>query len=73
LLIDSGLSDSGYYQCIAKNDVGVVMATARLQIFLQGMIYKTIGVHVHCNSNWKLPKWRYGDTVTLSNFYFKFT
>ncbi|CAC5400663.1 unnamed protein product [Mytilus coruscus] len=35
LLIDSSTSDSGYYQCIAKNDVGVDMAIARLQIILK--------------------------------------
>ncbi|CAG2225792.1 unnamed protein product [Mytilus edulis] len=37
LLIDSSISDSGYYQCIAKNDVGVDMAITRLQIILKGV------------------------------------
>ncbi|CAG2233512.1 unnamed protein product [Mytilus edulis] len=40
LLIDSSISDSGYYQCIAKNDVGVDMAIARLQIIMKDNVPK---------------------------------
>ncbi|XP_063437436.1 protogenin-like isoform X2 [Mytilus trossulus] len=40
LMIDSSIGDSGYYQCIAKNDVGVDMAIARLQFFLKDNVPK---------------------------------
>ncbi|VDH96656.1 Hypothetical predicted protein [Mytilus galloprovincialis] len=64
LLIDSSISDSGYYQCIAKNDVGVDMAIARLQIILKDNVPKPPG-HVTVTSvtctgvciRWFLPEY----------------
>ncbi|XP_052084302.1 protogenin-like isoform X2 [Mytilus californianus] len=49
LLIGSSISDSGYYQCIAKNDVGVDMAIARLQIIMKNNVPKPPG-HVAVTS-----------------------